>query len=109
RAASPLIDLALLGRRPLLVAHLGALMLGVNQFLCYVLVPRLAEQPPFGLSVTGAALVLLPGTLVVRPVSWLAAPVERRVGARVPLVVGLVLAAAGAVLLAAWHGRGAEV
>ena len=115
RAADPLIDMGLLGSRPLLVAHLGALALGGNQFICYVLVPRLAELPRggdsggFGLSVTGAALVLLPGTLLTLPASWLAAPLERRLGTPVPLVAGLVLAAGGSVLLAVWHAEVAQV
>jgi MFS family permease len=112
RTADPLIDLGLLARRPLLIAHLGALTLGANQFICYVLVPRLAESPRaagtgegFGLTVTGAALVLLPGTLLTLPSSWLAAPLERRFGTRTALVSGLVLAAAGGLLLAVWHGQ----
>jgi len=121
RAADPLIDMGLLGSRPLLVAHLGALALGGNQFICYVLVPRLAELPRatdsgfepgpagFGLSVTGAALVLLPGTLLTLPASWLAAPLERRLGTRTPLVAGLGLAAGGGALLAVWHGEIAQV
>jgi MFS family permease len=125
RAAAPLIDMGLLGSRPLLVAHLGALTLGGNQFICYVLVPRLAELPRgfgpggfgpagfgpagFGLSVTGAALVLLPGTLLTLPASWLAARLERRLGTRVPLVAGLGLAAGGGVLLAVWHGEITQV
>ena len=117
RAADPLIDLALLSRRPLLVAHLGSLALGASQFICYVLVPRLAELPRatelgpagFGLSVTGAALVLLPGTLLTLPASWLAAPLERRLGTRSPLVAGLGLAAGGGALLAVWHGGIAQV
>ncbi|HEX4359879.1 MAG TPA: MFS transporter [Pseudonocardia sp.] len=121
RAADPLIDLALLARRPLLVAHLGSLALGASQFICYVLVPRLAELPRttdsgfapgpagFGLSVTGAALVLLPGTLLTLPASWLAAPLERRLGTRTPLVAGLGLAAGGGALLAVWHGEIAQV
>jgi len=114
RAPAPLVDMELLARRPLLVAHLGALALGVNQFICYVLVPRLAELPEgpeggFGLTVTGAALILLPGTLLMLPASWLAAPVQRWLGTRAPLVAGLVLAAAGTVLLAAWHGQVAQV
>ena len=49
------------------------------------------------------------GTLLTLPASWLAAPLERRLGTPVPLVAGLVLAAGGSVLLAVWHAEVAQV
>lgn len=109
RVAHPLVDPSLITERPLAAAHLGALLLGVNQFAVYVLVPKLAELPAagggpgFGLSVTGAALVLLPGTLLTVPASWITAWLERRTGVRGPLVAGLAVAAAGTTLLALAH------
>lgn len=114
RAARPIIDPRLLIHPPLAAAHVGALALGVNQFLLYVVLPRLAELPRyvlgrphpasygFGATVTGAALILLPGTLITLPSSWSASLLERR-GVRFPLVVGLGLAGTGAVLLAVAH------
>jgi MFS family permease len=98
----------LLASRALVTAHLCALLLGVNQFVAYSLLPRLAVLPPaehgFGTTVTGAALILLPGTLVVLPASWATGPLERWLGVRAPLLSGLVVTAAGSGLLAAWHG-----
>lgn len=122
RVTDPLVDIHLLTRRPLAVAHLGALALGVNQFILYVLLPRLAELPTglppgaarllhygFGTTVTGAALMLLPGTLLTLPASWLTGPLERRLGPRAPLAAGLALAAAGALVLAVAHRTFAQV
>ncbi|MBU8821928.1 MFS transporter [Mycolicibacterium goodii] len=108
RVAHPLMDPSLLTERPLAAAHLGALLLGVNQFAVYVLVPKLAELPQsggpgFGLSVTGAALVLLPGTLLTVPASWATPWLGRRIGVRGPLVAGLAFAAIGTTLLALLH------
>lgn len=107
RAAHPIVDLALLTKPPLTAAHLGALLLGVNQFAVYVALPKLAElptgNPGFGLSVTGAALVLVPGTLMTMPASWAAPALADRFGVRAPLTAGLTLAAAGTALLAVTH------
>lgn len=108
RVAHPLVDPSLITERPLAAAHLGALLLGVNQFAVYVLVPKLAELPVttgpgFGLSVTGAALVLLPGTLLTVPASWATPWLERLAGVRGPLATGLGCAAIGTTLLALAH------
>ncbi|OKI00630.1 MFS transporter [Streptomyces sp. CB02923] len=114
--AHPLVDIGLLARRPILMTHLGAFMLGANQFVFYVLVPKLAELPNglppdaarlvtygFGASVTGAGLMMLPGTLLGLPASAIAGRVGRRCGARTPLVLGLVVSAAGSALMAFLH------
>ncbi|MDF5754485.1 MFS transporter [Spongiactinospora sp. TRM90649] len=110
RTAHPVIDIGLLVHRPLLIAHLGAFALGANQFVFYALLPKLAQLPAgpgeigFGATVTGAALMLLPGTLLTLPASWAVPRIERRFGHRVPLWIGLGLAACGGVLLAVLHG-----
>ncbi|MEU6149230.1 MFS transporter [Actinosynnema sp. NPDC047251] len=103
---------SLLTHRPLAIAHLGAFLLGVNQFMLYALLPRLAESTAghgFGATVTGAALMLLPGTLITIPVSWSVARIGRAVGTRVPFAAGLALAAGGAALLAFVHGSLVQV
>lgn len=118
RRAHPVIDIGLLTHRPLLIAHLGALALGINQFLFYVLLPRLSQLPNglppeavqwvtygFATTVTGAALIVLPGTLMTLPASWSANRVERGFGMRAPLVLGLGLAAVAATLMAVAHGQ----
>ncbi|SHG68314.1 MFS transporter [Streptoalloteichus hindustanus] len=117
RHPHPLVDVRMLRGGPLLVAHLGALLLGAAQFLTYVLVPRIAQLPHglppeaaglvdygFALSVTGAGLLMLPGTLVMLPASVVTDTVERRLGRRAPLVFGLATTALGCAALAAWHG-----
>lgn len=108
RVTDPVVDPALITERPLAAAHLGALLLGVNQFAVYVLVPKLAvlpADPGFGLSVTGAALVLLPGTLLTVPASWATPWLERRTGTGGPLVAGLGIAGTGTAALALAHAE----
>ncbi|WP_235095811.1 MFS transporter [Streptomyces sp. A1-5] len=114
--AHPLVDIRLLAHRPILMTHLGAFMLGANQFIFYVLVPKLAELPNglppqaaqlvtygFGASVTGAGLIMLPGTLLGLPASSTAGRIEKRFGPRTPLILGLVVSAVGSVLMALLH------
>lgn len=121
-AAEPMIDVRLLTQRPILVAHLGAFMLGANQFVFYVLVPKLAELPRglppqdarllgygFGMSVTGAGLVMVPGTLLGLAASSSAGRAVTRRGPAAVLGLGLALAAAGGALLAAAHAGAWQV
>ncbi|WP_218917456.1 MFS transporter [Luteipulveratus mongoliensis] len=107
RVAAPLIDLNLM-RGGLLAAHLGALMLGVNQFMLYTLLPHLAQAPGsgasgLGLSATAAAALLVPGALLTIPAGrWRPARVDEP---RSLLAVGLAVSSVGAgVLLVARGG-----
>ncbi|GAA0602609.1 MFS transporter [Kutzneria viridogrisea] len=100
RSTSPLVDPEVLVDRPVLWIHLAALSLGAAQFVLYVLVPKIA-QTGFGTGVTVAGLIMLPGTLVMLPASWLAV----RLGERTSLAAGLGCVAAAAGLLALWNGQ----
>lgn len=121
-AEQPMVDVRLLTRRPILATHLAALMPGANQFVFYVLVPKLAELPSglppqdarlitygFGMSVTGAGLVMVPGTLLGLAASSSAGRIGRRRGPVPVLGLGLGLAAAGGALLAAAHAGAWQV
>ena len=109
RAASPLIESRLLLGRGIRVAHAAAFLLGLTQFVFYVLIPRLAELPTssggFGRSVTVAGLILVPGTLFGLPASALVGRVEARFGARAPMVAGLACSAVGGALAACFHAE----
>ncbi|MER6528579.1 MFS transporter [Streptomyces sp. NPDC001508] len=118
RAPHPLIDPALLLGRPIAGAHIGAFLLGATQFVFYVLVPKLAELPTglppqaahlvdygFGASVTVAGLILIPGTLLGLPASSAVGRVERRLGPRAPLALGLAVSAVGGASMALFHAR----
>ncbi|MBH1937905.1 MFS transporter [Streptomyces sp. AV19] len=106
-AEHPLVAPELLLGRAVRGVHAGAFLLGATQFVFYVLIPRLAESPAgpgFGASVTAAGLILVPGTLCGLPAGFLAGRVERSLGARAPLALGLSVSAAGGAFLALAHG-----
>jgi MFS family permease len=78
-------------------------------FGAFVLVPQIAETPKisgygFGLGATGAALLLVPGSLMMLAFGPLSGKLGIRFGARVPLIAGALISAAGLGLLAAGHG-----
>ncbi|WP_245713520.1 MFS transporter [Nocardia vaccinii] len=103
----PLIRMDLVLHRSTGIVHLSAFALGVVQFIYYVLIPKLSEIPVtaggFGASVTTAGLIMLPSTLVVLPAGSVAGRLIARRGPRLPLTLGLIVAAAGAAILALAH------
>ncbi|MET9630342.1 MFS transporter [Lentzea sp. NPDC006480] len=103
RAAHPLVDLNVLRTRGVWTASVLAGALGASYSATYFLVPQLLSTPRFGATPSDISLYLFPTVvvaIVVGPVSGL---LVRRAGARVALVAGLVLTAAGTLFLALWH------
>ena len=100
RVDAPLIEVAMVSHRSSLVPHLAGMSLGAAQFVLYVLVPRLIETS-YGLDVTSAGLIMLPGTLL----ALAASSVAGRLGATLPLRGGLAVITLGAGLLALWHNQ----
>ncbi|MBL7502718.1 MFS transporter [Frankia sp. CNm7] len=108
--SSPLLDIREFTHRPMLATHLSAFLYGVVSYVFYVTLPRYAQTPQhsggygFGTSITVAALIMLPGALIVMPASMAVGGVAHRLGQRAPLLVGFVVTTVGAALLAGAHG-----
>lgn len=103
RSPDPLVGAHALGRRAVWTSHVTAALLGGALLGVFVLVPVFAEAPWWheGLSVTvtAAGLLLLPATLAMLAVGPLAGIVRRWLGTRAPVVIGAVIATAGALTL----------
>ncbi len=104
----PLIGPQGLRRRQVWSTHLTAFLIGAALLGMLVLVPAFAEAPNSaapadGLSatVTAAGLLLLPATVTMLVVGPLAGILRRWMGARLPVVLGTVLAAGGALWMLA--------
>jgi DHA2 family methylenomycin A resistance protein-like MFS transporter len=98
RHRAPLVDLALLARRPFLAANLGAAALSFAMFGMTVFVSAFFQQIQ-DRSPTQAGLSLLPfglGIVVVAPVSG---RITAAVGARRPMVGGLAVASVAMITL----------
>jgi EmrB/QacA subfamily drug resistance transporter len=114
RVQAPLVNMSVLARPTVLVTNITTLLVGFAMFGAFVLVPQLAETPKisgygFGLGATGAALLLLPACLAMLAFGPLSGRLGLRFGARVPLILGLLISAAGLALEAANHASGGAV
>lgn len=118
RAREPMVDMRMLGRRPVLFSNLTGLIAGFAMFGSFVLIPNFVETPRglpaevarlvdygFGATTTAAGLYLLPGSLAGFLSGPLAGVLGRRYGSRWPMALGMALASVGLGLLALWHER----
>ena len=97
------------------MTNLATLAVGFGMFGSFILIPQLAEAPEstgygFGLSATGAGLLMLPGALVMLVAGPFAGVLVRRYGGKVPLAAGALISATGLALMGIDHGsQGAMV
>src|SRR4051794_33362329 len=108
RSANPLVDMQMMRRRPIWTTNLTAFLFGFGMFGSFILVPALVEMPSssgvgFGASVTQAGLYLLPTTVGMLIVSPISGRLSRRIGARIPLIVGSLAGAVSFILLVLAH------
>ncbi|MEZ5099662.1 MAG: MFS transporter [Thermoleophilia bacterium] len=116
RVAAPLVDMRMLGRRPVLLTNLVALVAGFGMFATFVPVPLLAEVPRglepevarlvdygFGASATVTGLLILPASISIVIAGPLAGALGQRLRARSLIAVGLALMAVGTGALALFH------
>jgi EmrB/QacA subfamily drug resistance transporter len=109
RTRDPLVDMRVLAERPVLATNTAAFLVGVAMFGSFLLVPRFAQTAEasgygFGLSVTGAGLVMLPSAAVMLFAGPLAGALGNRIGFRAVLASGAGLAALAFAMLAVAHG-----
>ena len=99
RVREPLIAMSVL-RRPVVAAtNVAALLIGVSMFASFLSIPQFAQAPEstgygFGASVTVAGLMLVPIAAAQLVTGAFVGRLERRLGSRLVLAAGAVLAAA---------------
>lgn len=114
RAANPIVDISLMRVRNVWAANLASFGIGAAMYTTFLLIPQFVETDPvhgygFGASVSQGGYFLLPLTVLMLPVSPLAARIQARVGARATIVFGATLDTAGFLMLALLHGSRVEV
>jgi EmrB/QacA subfamily drug resistance transporter len=114
RAAEPMIDMRMLRMRGVWTTNLTALLTGFGMFGAYLLLPQIVQLPTstgfgFGATPTEAGLYLLPSALVMLVAGPLAGALAMRFGGRVPLLLGITVATASFVMLAAAHDQRWEI
>jgi EmrB/QacA subfamily drug resistance transporter len=114
RVKNPLIDMRLFKHRGVWTAHVVALAFGFAMFGTFILVPTLLQLPTvlgygFGKSVTEAGLFLLP-TVVAMVVSGVVAGILiRRIGPKIPMIVGGVAVTIAFLIPALGHSEGWQI
>jgi EmrB/QacA subfamily drug resistance transporter len=114
RSAQPLVDMRMMRERSVWTTNLTAFLFGFGMFGSFILVPALVEMPSssgvgFGASVTKAGLFMLPTTVAMLFVSPLAGRISSRVGGRIPLIAGSLVAGVSFLMLAGAHDRPWEI
>jgi len=116
RVPEPMVDMRMLGHRPVLFTNVIALVSGFAMLGSFVLIPNFVQAPGdlpehlarlvdygFGVSATTTGLYLLPGALMGLAGGPLAGRLGARFGWRVPLVVGMAVTGIGIAAFALWH------
>jgi EmrB/QacA subfamily drug resistance transporter len=110
RVPVPLVDMRMMRRRAVWSTNLAALLVGFGMFGSFILIPQFVQAPPnagygFNATVTEAGLILLPSTAVMLFAGPVAGWLGGRLGSRLPLLIGTLLAAAAFALIALAHAE----
>lgn len=108
RVREPLIDVRLFNHRGVWTAHLVALAFGFAMFGTFVIVPTLLQLPSatgygFGKSVSQSGLFLLPTVVMMVIAGPISGILVRKVGPKVPMLLGSVAVVAAFVVPAVSH------
>jgi MFS family permease len=108
RVSQPLVNLALIARRPFANANLCALLFGFAFFLASYLIPQIATSPEatgygLALSTTQTGVLLTPSCVIGFAAGWVGGRVVTRVGPRALVMCGAAVGAAAYVWLAVAH------
>ena len=108
RAVHPLIDLKLLKNKILLFTNIMMIILGFSMFMVFQTIPILAESPSpagFGDSITGAAAIQLPFSIILLIFGPTAGYIVSKLGSIRPAMMGYAINAFGFFMLAAFHSQ----
>jgi EmrB/QacA subfamily drug resistance transporter len=108
RVLVPLVDMRMMRRRAVWSTNLAALLVGFGMFGSFILIPQFVQAPPnagygFDANVTEAGLILLPSTAVMLFAGPIAGWLGGRLGSRLPLLIGTLLAAGAFSLIGIAH------
>jgi EmrB/QacA subfamily drug resistance transporter len=109
RTRQPLVDIEMLRKPPVLMTNLATVLVGFGMFGSFILIPQLAEAPAstgygFGLTATGAGLLMVPGALVMLVAGPMSGVLGTRYGSRLPLAAGALVTSVGLLMMAVAHG-----
>ncbi|ANH92112.1 MULTISPECIES: MFS transporter [unclassified Streptomyces] len=103
RVQAPLVDLRTTARRQVLMTNLASIAIGFAMFSMSLVIPQLLQLPSqtgygLGKSLLATGLVMAPSGLVMMAVAPFSAALSRARGAKVTLMTGALIVAAGYLL-----------
>jgi MFS family permease len=114
RSPAPLINMKLMRVKGIWTCNVFAFTLGVGLYVTYILIPEYVEVPKrlgygFGASLTGAGVFLLPMTLAVFVAGSQMGRLEKRFGAKRPVLLAGLSMMASYILMAVARQRPWEI
>lgn len=113
RTTSPMVDMRMLGHRPVLLTNVATMISGFALFSCFVLLPAFVATDAgsgygFGATATEAGLFLLPSSVAMLFAGPAAGMIGRRLGSKWALAGGMLVVSLAALMFAvthdeAWH------
>ena len=110
RVPEPMVDLVMLSRPKMAATNAIAMLVGFSMFSTFISLPNFVQVPErvgfgFGASLVETGLYFLPSSLAMMVLGPFAGALGDRLGAVVPLRIGLGSAATGLVLFALVHSE----
>ncbi|WP_194899149.1 MFS transporter [Catenulispora pinisilvae] len=115
RSSAPLIDMRMMRLPAVWTTNLVALLFGVGMYTVMTFLPQLVQTPRavagYGLSasITQSGVYLLPMTIGMFLLGIAAAPLAKRVGLKVVLILGCLASIPGFAALALGHSQGWQI
>jgi EmrB/QacA subfamily drug resistance transporter len=114
KAASPLIDMAMMRRTAVWTNNLVALLIGVGMYATFAFLPEFVQTPSaagygFGASITRAGLMLLPSAVTMFITGMFAGRLAVRLGGKTLVTGGCLIGAAAMAVLAFAHHQQWEI
>jgi MFS family permease len=114
RAATPLIDMAMMRRTAVWTNNLVALLIGVGLYAMFAFLPEFVQTPAvagygFGASITRSGLMLLPSSVTMFVVGLFVGRLIGRLGGKVVVVAGCLIGCAAMAILAFAHRQKWEI
>ena len=108
RAATPLIDMAMMRRTAVWTNNLVALLIGVGMYATFAFLPEFVQTPAvagygFGASITRSGLMLLPSAITMFLVGIFAGRLASKLGGKTLVIAGCLTGAGAMSILAFAH------
>jgi EmrB/QacA subfamily drug resistance transporter len=114
RSTEPLVDMRMMRIPGVWTTNIVAFLVGVGMYSSFILIPQYVQEPTstgygFGATVLAAGVFLIPSTITQVLIGQFVGRIERRVGSKIPLLVGAGVTGASFLLLVIARSQSWEV